>query len=157
MFHFIFNLEKKYKENFKISLLLCFCLPNDPLQKIVQTIFCRRDFHNQIVSLLISDLYLVAGVEAVGDCVLVDVEGGQPQGELVLELGGEPLLGDSCDSLYDSLVTAYLGDVVAALDVEVLEGHRVRPQQLVRIGRDEGDAEQAAEVVSPGPGGDLDK
>ena len=73
--------------------------------------------------------------------MLVDVKGGQPQGELVLELGGEPLLGH----------------VVGALDVEILEGHRVRPQQLVRVGGDEGDAEQAAKVVRAGSGGDLKK
>lgn len=83
--------------------------------------------------------YLVAGVEAIGHGVLVDVEGGQPQGELVLELGGEPLLSH----------------VVGALHVEILERHRVGPQQLVRVGRDEGDAEQAAEVVRSWPRGDL--
>ena len=71
--------------------------------------------------------------------MLVDVEGGQPQGELVLELGSEPLLGH----------------VVGALHVEILERHRVGPQQLVRVGRDEGDAEQAAEVVRSWPRGDL--
>lgn len=72
--------------------------------------------------------------------MLVDVEGGQPKGELVLELGCKPLLGH----------------VVGALHVQILEGHRVRPEQLVRVARDEGDAEQAAKVVRPGPGGDLE-
>ena len=73
--------------------------------------------------------------------MLVDVEGGQSQSELVLQLWGEPLLGH----------------VVGALDIEVLKRHRVGPQQLVRIGRDEGDAKQATKVVCPGPGGDLGK
>ena len=72
--------------------------------------------------------------------MLVDVEGGQPKGELVLELGCKPLLGH----------------VVCALHVQILEGNRVRPEQLVRVARDEGDAEQAAKVVRPGPGGDLE-
>lgn len=72
--------------------------------------------------------------------MLVDVEGGQPKGELVLELGCKP----------------FLGHVVGALHVQILEGHRVRPEQLVRVARDEGDAEQAAKVVRPGPGGDLE-
>ena len=36
--------------------------------------------------------HLVARVEAVGDGVLVDVEGRQPQRQLVLQLRGEPLL-----------------------------------------------------------------
>ena len=73
--------------------------------------------------------------------MLVDVEGGQPERQLVLELRGEPLLDH----------------VVAALDVEVLERHRVRPQQLVGVRGDEGDAEQTAEVVSPRAGGNLEE
>ena len=73
--------------------------------------------------------------------MLVDVKSGQPQGHLVLELRCEPLLDD----------------VIAALDVEVLERHRVRPQQLVGVRGDEGDAEQTAEVVSPGSGGNLEE
>ena len=73
--------------------------------------------------------------------MLVDVKSCKPQGDLVLELGREPLLDD----------------VVAALDVEVLEGHRVRPQQLVGVGGDEGDSEQTAEVVSARSGGNLEQ
>ena len=72
--------------------------------------------------------------------MLVDVESRQPQRQLVLQLRGEPLLHH----------------VVAALDVEVLERHRVRPQQVVGVRGDEGDAEQTAEVVSPGSGGNLE-
>ena len=71
--------------------------------------------------------------------MLVDVESRQPQRQLVLQLWGEPLLDH----------------VVAALDVQVLERHGVGPQQLVGVSRDEGDSEQAAEVVSSGPRGDL--
>ena len=41
---------------------------------------------------LSSLLHLVARVEAVGHGVLVDVEGRQPQRQLVLQLRGEPLL-----------------------------------------------------------------
>ena len=73
--------------------------------------------------------------------MLVDVEGGQPQGELVFELGGEPLLGH----------------VVGALHVEILERHGVGPQQLVGVSRYEGDSEQAAEVVSTRAGGNLER
>ena len=73
--------------------------------------------------------------------MLVDVKSCQSQGDLVLELGRVPLLND----------------VVAALDVEVLEGHRVRPQQLVGVRGDEGDSEQTAEVVSARPGGNLEQ
>ena len=36
--------------------------------------------------------HLVSRVEPVGDRVLVDVQGRQPQGNLVLQLGGKPLL-----------------------------------------------------------------
>ena len=42
------------------------------------------------------------------------------------------------------------------LHIEVLESHGVCPQQLVGVHGHEGDAEQAAEVVRTGPGGDLD-
>ena len=73
--------------------------------------------------------------------MLVDVKSGQPQGDLVLQLRREPLLDD----------------VIATLDVEVLERHRVRPQQLVGVRGDEGDAEQTAEVVSPRAGGNLEQ
>ena len=93
----------------------------------------------QTINALTTDL--VAGVQSVGDGVLVDVQSGQPQGDLVLELRCEPLLDD----------------VIAALDVEVLEGHRVRPQQLVGVGGDEGDSEQTAEVVSARSGGNLEQ
>ena len=72
--------------------------------------------------------------------MLVDVKGCKPQGDLVLQLRGEPLLDD----------------VIAALDVEVLERHRVRPQQLVGVSGDEGDSEQTAEVVSAWSGGNLE-
>ena len=72
--------------------------------------------------------------------MLVDVKSCQPQGDLVLQLRREPLLDD----------------VVAALDVEILEGHRVRPEQLVGVRGHEGDSEQAAEVVSARSGGDLE-
>ena len=89
---------------------------------------------------LLTKTHLVAGVQSIGDGVLVDVKGCQPQGDLVLQLRREPLLDD----------------VVAALDIEILEGHRVRPQQLVGVGGDEGDPEQAAEVVSARSGGDLE-
>ena len=82
---------------------------------------------------------LVARVESAGHRVLVNVESSKSQGDLVLQLRGEPLLDH----------------VVAALDVQVLERHGVGPQQLVGVSRDEGDSEQAAEVVSSGPGGDL--
>ena len=84
---------------------------------------------------------LIAGVQSVGDGVLVDVKSCQSEGHLVLQLRGEPLLDD----------------VIAALDVEVLERHRVRPQQLVGVRGDEGDAEQTAEVVSPRAGGNLEQ
>ena len=83
----------------------------------------------------------MAGVQSIGDGVLVDVKSGQPQGDLVLQLRGEPLLDD----------------VIAALDVEVLERHRVRPQQLVGVSGDEGDSEQTAEVVSAWSGGNLEQ
>ena len=89
---------------------------------------------------LLTKTHLVAGVQSVGDGVLVDVKCCQSEGDLVLELRGEPLLHH----------------VVAALDVEVLERHRVRPQQVVGVRGDEGDAEQTAEVVSPGSGGNLE-
>ena len=73
--------------------------------------------------------------------MLVDVKSCQPQGDLVLQLRCEPLLDD----------------VIAALDVEVLERHRVRPQQLVGVRGDEGDSEQTAEVVSARSGGNLEQ
>ena len=82
---------------------------------------------------------LVARVESAGHRVLVNVESSKSQGDLVLQLRGEPLLDH----------------VVTALDVQVLERHGVGPQQLVGVSRDEGDSEQAAEVVSSWPGGDL--
>ena len=73
--------------------------------------------------------------------MLVDVKSRQSEGHLVLQLRGEPLLDD----------------VVAALDVEVLERHRVGPQQLVGVGGDEGYSEQTAEVVGARSGGDLEE
>ena len=85
--------------------------------------------------------HLVARVEAVGDCVLVNVQGCQSQGHLVLQLRSESLLDD----------------VVAALDIQVLERHGVGPQQLVGVSRYEGDSEQAAEVVSTRAGGNLER
>ena len=75
----------------------------------------------------------------VGEHVLVDVEGGQPERDVVLELRREPLLDH----------------VVAALDVQVLEGHRVLPEQLVRVLGHERHPEQAAQVVGARPGCDL--
>ena len=36
--------------------------------------------------------HLVSRIEPIGDRVLVDVQGRQPQGYLVLQLGGKPLL-----------------------------------------------------------------
>ena len=41
------------------------------------------------------------------------------------------------------------------LHIEVLKSHGVCPQQLVGVHGHEGDAEEAAEVVRTGPGGDL--
>ena len=82
---------------------------------------------------------LVARVEAAGHRVLVNVESSESQGNLVLQLRGEPLLDH----------------VVTALDVQVLERNGVGPQQLVGVSGHEGDSEQAAEVVSSGSGGDL--
>ena len=85
--------------------------------------------------------HLVARVEAVGHGVLVNVQGCQSQGHLVLQLRSESLLDD----------------VVAALDIQVLERHGVGPQQLVGVSRYEGDSEQAAEVVSTRAGGNLER
>ena len=93
----------------------------------------------QTINALTTDL--VAGVQSVGDGVLVDVQSCQSEGHLVLQLRREPLLDD----------------VIAALDVEVLERHRVRPQQLVGVRGDEGDSEQTAEVVSARSGGNLEQ
>ena len=53
------------------------------------------------------------------------------------------------------MIVFYLYDVVAALHEEVLERDRVLPEELVGVRGDERHAEQAAEVVSAGPGGDL--
>ncbi len=74
-----------------------------------------------------------------GHHVLVHVERGQPQRQLVLELGREPLVHH----------------VVAALHVQVLEGHGVGAQERERVARHERHPEQAAKVVRARPGGDL--
>jgi len=71
--------------------------------------------------------------------VLVNLQRGQPQGHVVLQLGGESLLHD----------------VVAALHVEVLESHGVFAQELQRVGGHEGDAEEAAKVVRARTRSDL--
>ena len=48
----------------------------------------------------------------------MDLESGQPESHVVLELGSEPLLDD----------------VVATLHVQILEGHRVTTEQVVGVG-----------------------
>jgi hypothetical protein len=71
--------------------------------------------------------------------VLVDVEGGQAEGRVVLELGGESLLDD----------------VIAALGVQVVEGVEVSLGEGGGRRRHESHPKEAAELVGPRPRSNL--
>ena len=77
--------------------------------------------------------------DVIGERVLVDVERRQPDGGVVLEFRGEPLLDN----------------VIAALRVQVIQRVEVPLSERSCGRRHEGHAEKTAEFVSPRARGDL--
>lgn len=73
--------------------------------------------------------------QVVRERVLVNVQGCQPESQVVLELG--------CVTLLD--------DVVAALHVQIFEGNLVFLSKFRGFFRHECDSEETSEVVGPGP------
>ena len=83
--------------------------------------------------------YLVTRVETIRDGVLVNVKSRQPESQLILELRSKPLLDH----------------IVATLDIQIFESHRICPEQLVSIVWHEGHTKQTSQVVSSWPRGNL--
>ena len=69
----------------------------------------------------------------------MNVKSRQTKSQLVLELGSKSLLDN----------------IVAALDIQILESHGVCPEQLVGVVWHEGHAEQTSQVVGSRPRGNL--
>lgn len=81
----------------------------------------------------------LGGRQIICQDVLMDVQGCQSKGHVRLEFGGEPLL---CH-------------IVAALHEQIVQGVQVVLGQGGGRRWHEGDAEQATQFMSTGPGGDL--